>query len=604
MDKVKRLIAPAVAALFLCLLAAIVHPMERVDRVWSDVILTSKKVPVPDQYLIVEVTADDLRRYGGPFIQRDTLADLVGVLDEAGAERVLLDVILTGNLSTERDIPLVAAMEKIGPTRLAIARGSILPDPQFVAHSAVVDMRFSADQDGWTRNVGSIDARAGENPSVWLATGNKSRQRVPIDLRYDTETIERMSVTDVLTSSNLDLSGKRVVLAHASALAPSRTHLPLSPSSDRASATLLGSVSISDRFLNNSKIAKRAGFGLALLCLVIGFMVGTYTHAFRRIFLAGLAVGCIVIWINMAFMNLWGGQSYPTLQFLCYLIGVFTLLFHRLRLLKMMGGFLKGDLSPEEAWAWRSFEDSSHPVILLNGMGRVRRMNDSAKTIEPWLGYNFGQRCLREFGRKSGEITLSDQEGQTRTYALDWPNRAVPIIVLKDVSETAAQVRELQQKVVTDPVTGLLNRAGFDAELAQIGPHTDFTDYALFFLDMNGFKAVNDTYGHDAGDELLRIVGQRLSRVLRADDVLARLGGDEFAIIMKTAPETEDIPDKIAALEAIVANPIKLDDCTARVGIAVGYGLPNSTDDSVQAVLNRADQAMYRRKAQQKTIAA
>ena len=600
----KRIIIPAILAFIVCLVATMLRPTERVDRVWSDVMLTSQKVEVPDDYLIVEVTADDLREFGAPFIQRETLAELLQHLDKAGANRILLDIILNGNLSSERDAPLVAAMSQIGSDRLAIARGSILPDPQFQAHAAVVDMRFVADKDGWTRQIGRAGAGSGYNPVFWLSGKGEYIGRVDIDLRYDTASIRRMSVNDILTAPSLDLSGLNIVVAHSSALAPSRTHLPLSENSDRATATVLGAVSMAADYPAKTRRAKRTGTGLALICLIIGLMLAVRTHALRHIVLAGLLMGCMLVWINIGLMRSLGGQSHPTMQFLCYLIGVFIMLGHRLKILQMLNGFLKGDLSPEEAWAWRSFEDSRHPVVLLNGMGGIRRTNAAAAKVNSLIGPKFGQFCQTAFNESSDDVLVTEPGENGRTFMLDWPNRAVPIIVLKDVTETAQQVDELRRKVVTDPLTGLLNRAGFDKALTQVGPDTNVTDYALLFMDMNGFKAVNDTYGHDAGDELLRIVSKRLAGRLGNDANLTRLGGDEFAAILKGEFSDEDIIGLIGDIETIVTHPIKLENCTVKVGLAVGYAQPCQSQESVEDVLHRADQAMYRRKTAQKQKAA
>jgi diguanylate cyclase (GGDEF)-like protein len=116
---------------------------------------------------------------------------------------------------------------------------------------------------------------------------------------------------------------------------------------------------------------------------------------------------------------------------------------------------------------------------------------------------------------------------------------------------------------------------------------------AVYVLDLDGFKPVNDQFGHDVGDELLRVVAQRLRTSMRSDDAIARLGGDEFVVVaggLSTETLAEELGLKL--LEAFRA-PFALKEHTCGVRATIGYALaPTDADDAV-ALLKAADAAMY-----------
>jgi len=150
----------------------------------------------------------------------------------------------------------------------------------------------------------------------------------------------------------------------------------------------------------------------------------------------------------------------------------------------------------------------------------------------------------------------------------------------------------------TDYLTGIGNRAGFDKAVAiEIeNARRSGTTFAVLCMDLDGFKAVNDRFGHPAGDEVLREVSRRLKDLVRKGDTLGRLGGDEFGIVLRNGDESS----AQALLERIaegVLEPIVL-RCGAqvRVGISGGCAEFDQTQDSAELMLSLADQALYREK--------
>jgi diguanylate cyclase (GGDEF)-like protein len=119
---------------------------------------------------------------------------------------------------------------------------------------------------------------------------------------------------------------------------------------------------------------------------------------------------------------------------------------------------------------------------------------------------------------------------------------------------------------------------------------------AVHYLDLNGFKPVNDTHGHPVGDALLAAVGKRIARTIREADMAARLGGDEFAVIQRDIAKPEDVILLANRLQAAIARPFKLDDLTVRISTCVGYVISCDRSDDLEHLLGMADEALYRSK--------
>ena len=163
-----------------------------------------------------------------------------------------------------------------------------------------------------------------------------------------------------------------------------------------------------------------------------------------------------------------------------------------------------------------------------------------------------------------------------------------------ELAKSEQRYRELARK---DILTGLLNRFAFSEELERIASSAKRSGrkFALLFLDLDHFKEVNDTYGHEMGDKLLREVAKRVLPNIRKEDVFARIGGDEFVIIF-TNITLEKLPRLVAKTFKLFQDPWIIDgkelDITTSVGVAV---FPDDADD-IDILLRKADDAMYRSK--------
>lgn len=152
-----------------------------------------------------------------------------------------------------------------------------------------------------------------------------------------------------------------------------------------------------------------------------------------------------------------------------------------------------------------------------------------------------------------------------------------------------------------DTLTGVASRAHFErclrsaVERAREGG----AGLGLLFIDADGFKRINDDYGHDVGDRVLVAVAQRLSASVRGQDLVARLGGDEFVVLIEPLRHADDARRMALQIERAVAAPVPLDgEATLSVtpGVSVGVAVYPDHGDSAEALLRAADDAMYRRK--------
>lgn len=166
------------------------------------------------------------------------------------------------------------------------------------------------------------------------------------------------------------------------------------------------------------------------------------------------------------------------------------------------------------------------------------------------------------------------------------------VLVLRDITEQRRDVEQLRHELELDVLTGLLNRRGFEQRVSariEAGERLH-----LAFLDLNGFKAVNDTHGHGAGDDLLRRVGTRLQRATRPDDIVARLGGDEFVVAASTTDSLgrDQLIDRLAVA---LSGAYQLEHQRVRVSVSTGWSEVGGTIPLADA-LKVADERMYANK--------
>jgi diguanylate cyclase (GGDEF)-like protein len=149
-----------------------------------------------------------------------------------------------------------------------------------------------------------------------------------------------------------------------------------------------------------------------------------------------------------------------------------------------------------------------------------------------------------------------------------------------------------------DALTGLSNRLVFEDRLAQTVLSAKRYDerFAVFYLDLDGFKTINDGFGHGAGDEVLKVVARRLEASVRESDTVARIGGDEFLVLAPKLAALSDASDLAWRLVRAMRVPIEINGIAHRVSASVGVAVFPEDAHEAETLVKRADAALYRAK--------
>lgn len=276
-----------------------------------------------------------------------------------------------------------------------------------------------------------------------------------------------------------------------------------------------------------------------------------------------------------------------------------------------------GEIKKE--WEW--FFENSIDMLCVAGMdGYFKKVN---RAFTETLGYareellarpfvdfvhpDDVQKTLEELHRLGAGLTCVNFENRYRACDGSWhwlawtcppllPSTSRLYAIARDVTESKRSREEVLYRAMHDALTGLANRAAFEYELeqslARIVRNPD-SALGLLLIDLDGFKAVNDTYGHAAGDELLKEVARRFMAEQRQGDLVCRLGGDEFAWLAE-GRQPLDVGALAERLLRAVNTPISLTaEASVRVGCSIGIALaPDDASDGTR-LLECADQAMY-----------
>jgi diguanylate cyclase (GGDEF)-like protein len=177
--------------------------------------------------------------------------------------------------------------------------------------------------------------------------------------------------------------------------------------------------------------------------------------------------------------------------------------------------------------------------------------------------------------------------------------------LVQEISRLRGQVAQLQERVEQldrlahqDSLIDLPNRRGFLRELERLIARVSRynANGAMLFVDVDGLKTINDTFGHRTGDEALIQVAHLLSSGVRKSDVVARIGGDEFGILLENADEKVAHETAARLVDLIAACEVVHEGFSLPMSVAIGVGMIEATD-TAESVMHRADEEMYRRKA-------
>jgi diguanylate cyclase (GGDEF)-like protein len=176
------------------------------------------------------------------------------------------------------------------------------------------------------------------------------------------------------------------------------------------------------------------------------------------------------------------------------------------------------------------------------------------------------------------------------------------LMMFVDVNDLKQTQRELSRLASHDSLTGLPNRLEIHRQLSSMlgSARRSNLEIGVFFVDLDGFKAVNDNYGHAIGDDLLRQVAKRLTSKVRDTDFVGRLGGDEFVVISIGKFSDRQSADMVDRLSSAFGSIFQLSDVSVSVGASIGFAKSSGSSDDTDLILDRADIDMYRCKLRRK----
>lgn len=267
--------------------------------------------------------------------------------------------------------------------------------------------------------------------------------------------------------------------------------------------------------------------------------------------------------------------------------------------------------------------DNSAQITMVNsaitklfGYQSEELVGQKLNSILDWRKYPTLKRTIQDslinYGQWQGEVTEKSKSGESIPIFVraslirieNSPKQNKVVFTVSDIRSTK-EVERLEHLAHHDYLTGLSNRAHLYQTLdstcrANIISNQQF---AVLYLDLDGFKLINDTHGHDAGDEVLTIISQRLQNHVRASDTVARLSGDEFVLVLTPINTEQTLIDLSERLLSSINETITYKGTELRIGVSIGINIINEYHNDnydYDAILKGADTAMYHSKAQGK----
>lgn len=235
----------------------------------------------------------------------------------------------------------------------------------------------------------------------------------------------------------------------------------------------------------------------------------------------------------------------------------------------------------------------NNPKILKSGRQDRQFYQELWETIlggREWSGefYNLAKGG-RGYWESAAIAPVLSEEGGIRSF----------VAVKEDITEQKKRKEELLHLAMYDPLTGLANRTLFLQTLSQsLARAKRYKEpLTILYVDLDRFKPINDSYGHQAGDQVLRETGKRFKAVIRKMDLAARLGGDEFALLLHGPDAKKAAPLTATRLQEAISAPIQLEQTTVSVGASIGIASFPEDGTAPDTLLKCADQGMYKEKA-------
>jgi len=251
----------------------------------------------------------------------------------------------------------------------------------------------------------------------------------------------------------------------------------------------------------------------------------------------------------------------------------------------------------EEQPSWAQFTGQTFDEYKGRGWSNAIHPDDREHCRQMWaaaLEYKKPLQMEDRVQRGDGEwrmmnvraIPVFDEEGNIR----EW------VGVSTDITERKEHELRVEHMATHDALTGLPNRMLFEDRLNHLIQHRTSKMHAVFFMDLDEFKSINDTQGHHVGDQLLQEIARRLVGVVRDGDTVARFGGDEFLVLIENLDSPDGAVIPAEHILAAISEPIRIDKQTITVHASIGISLYPLDGDEASRLMRRADVAMYEAK--------
>ncbi len=255
----------------------------------------------------------------------------------------------------------------------------------------------------------------------------------------------------------------------------------------------------------------------------------------------------------------------------------------------------------EELTGWKRDEAQGRPVAdvlrfidgvtgatMDNAVGIAMQEAETAKATATCKNCMLVRRDGIEFGIESKVTLIRDQDG----------NITGAVVAFHDVSEARAKALEMSHSAQHDVLTDLPNRVLFNDRLTQAISLAERQgkQLAVMFVDLDHFKMINDSLGHDVGDKLLQSVAGRLMACIRRSDTVSRLGGDEFVVLLSQVEHAEDAAFSARKILRALTAPHSIDNKNLDINVSIGVSTYPSDGQDAEGLINRADNAMYEAK--------
>jgi diguanylate cyclase (GGDEF)-like protein len=637
----KTLPTGLIRILFACIFAAIVsiglsktEIPQRVEAALADHWQFRDAVAPSEDIIIILIDEKAVQSMGYYPFDRRLMAKALTILEQGKVDRIYIDAGLSVQDSEADDIELENAIAALGPQKIALPVSQIenpdrtyrliQPLGRFSKHATLVTSKFEIDAQQKLRAMSGLPDEKLALSADWLNRRADLRYgELPLNFQISVPRFKRYAFLDVAAGriSPSALRGKKVIIGLDLKTPQFTLIAPTQGPIVRAEAIALATETANTDFARH-EWTPVGQVGLVLAATLLATLI-IYRLSWGRGLLATIVL--VVCWFPIA-QYLWINQNLQV-PILTPAFG-FLLTWQILKLDESFLGQLalrirKSLFGVGQNALLAAAEVIAEPAIVFNGSGNLLGANEAfkalkgaqltseeARTLPNQLDALFLSAeqllALPEAEQATGHIDvqfkLGNQEFEASVRWVRSLTSSIAIASLKDVTESRQRERALSQLAYKDVLTGVGNRTAFQVQLQSLTESATSQPFAVLVIDLDGFKAINDEFGHHAGDQLLVGIAERISGLLRPQDFVARIGGDEFTILYPSndLDAVERFADKLIRT---ILEPVKIDAGSVRVGASVGVAMCPMHHYDGSTVVKMADAAMYVAKRQKPAFA-